>query len=104
VRAFSLQWSRLNLSSKVSTVLGFAGGELGALLGFGIGGPAFLLLFLVPIVSLVSSVWLLFFPATNERRGILSFVSLTCSIPGTYLLALILLRLEVPHRDAPTGL
>lgn len=63
-----------------------------------------ILLFLLPMVSIASSLRLLFFPISNDRKDILGFVSLVGSFAPTLFLVLTLLRLVFPHRDTPTGL
>jgi hypothetical protein len=106
----------------MSVIFGLVGGRLVASFGLlaigynltvgsklsGISAYSFLdflfLLLLFPILSLICSLWLVFFPVSSERRGTLGFISLIGSITPTFYLILTILRLFFPHRDTPTGL
>jgi len=115
---FMSQWHLLDRMIKISVIIGLVGGGYGAIFGFLFAagsavvstGPASLLdfvsllLFLFPLLSLVCSLCLLFFPISAERRATLGFISLIGSITPTLFLILTVLRFVFPHRDTPTGL
>ena len=63
-----------------------------------------LLLFLIPLLSLMASLWLLLFPGPSERKATLGFISPIGSVVPILFLILLLLRFVFPHRDAPTEL
>jgi hypothetical protein len=102
---------------KMSVIIGLIGGGYGAIFGFIVVGSSLgsmgpysfldfvsLLLFLVPILSLICSLWLVFIPLSSEGRAMLGFISLVGSITPTFFLILTILRLVFPHRDTPTAL
>ena len=88
---FNSQWHEFNRILRMSVIFGLVGGRLVASFGLlaigynltvgsklsGISAYSFLdflflLLFLFPILSLICSLWLVFFPVSSERRGTLA--------------------------------
>lgn len=114
-----LQWSQLSVLLKVATVEGLVGG--GLVLIFGLGALAFatvsgvqlsfgfdllpllVLAGVLPLLSLLCALELLFTSVSDEKKGVLGFIALFGSLVPNGLILLLLLRLIFPYRDTPTG-
>ncbi len=93
---FSLKWVILDAPQRISTILGLIGGGFGVASGIFVSVeyyPLSFILFLPLLVPLVCSLSLLYLPMSEERRGVMGFVTLLTSLAPLYFLILLLLQL-----------
>jgi hypothetical protein len=104
---FSLKWEVLDPAQRISTILGLIGGGVGAAYGIFVSAeynPLSFIVFLPFLVPLLCSLSLLYLPMSEDKRGIMGFVTLLISLAPISFLILLLLQLVFPHRDTSTGL
>ncbi len=103
----NLKWVALDPPQRISTILGLIGGGFGAATGILISAeynPLSFIVFLPLLIPLLCSLSLLYLPMSEEKRGVIAFVTLLASLAPLYFLIILLLRLVFPYRDTPTGL
>lgn len=102
-----MKWAALDRPQKISTLLGLVVGGFGAAGGILVSAEfnplssVFFLPFLVPTLGSLS---LLYLPMSNERRGVIGFLTVLAALAPLLFVTLFLLRLVFPYRDTPTGL
>ena len=103
---FSLKWEALDRPQRIATLLGFIG-SFGAVFAIFIASafnPLVFVGFLPLLVPLLGSLSLLYLPMSDERRGVMGFLTLLASLAPLFFLTLLLLRLVFPYSDTPSGL